>query len=108
MGEGQTGLRVLQTRYFVFYSELFTFELGDPELVRQGTVGFFIDRVIEIGVPAGEGIETVLRVHFHSHRSDSSFRLSHAPKTFVLTRRCAPCLGATGLARGQYDTMTAR
>ncbi len=87
MGEGRTGLRVLQTRYFVFYSELFAFELGDPELVRQGTVGFFNDRVIEIGVPAGEGIETVFRVHIHSHRSKSSFRLSHAPKPIVLTTR---------------------
>ncbi len=87
MSEGRAGLRVLQTRYFVFYSELFTFELGDPELVRQGTVGFFIDRVIEIGVPAGEGIKTVFRVHIHSHRSNWNFRLCRAPKTFVLTTR---------------------
>ena len=84
MGEERTGLRVLQTRYFVFYSELFTFELGDPELVRQGSVGFFNDRVVEIGVPAGEGIKTVLRVHIHSHRSNSSFRLSHAPKNLCI------------------------
>ncbi len=87
MGEGRTGLRVLQTRYFVFYSELFTFELGDPELVGQGTVGFFFDRVLEIGVPAGEGIETAVRVHIHSHRSNSNFRLCRAPNTFVLTTR---------------------
>jgi len=53
-GRPAAGLLVLKSVYFVFYSELFAFPLGDSQAVRHGMLRFLVDSVLEFDVLAGQ------------------------------------------------------
>jgi hypothetical protein len=48
------GSAVLKSVYFVFYSELFAFPLGDSQAVWQGMLRFLFDSVLKFDVLAGQ------------------------------------------------------